>query len=695
MCIDCTHYPTMDEDTNIVYRDTKQMTLLSKNLDRIYYAQLKAGKGKRNLAPVDIATISSCKMYGVISGPGRMREMYTSISGRAFPFYRSLALDILHTNDMGGIQYCLAWGLIIISSFSRLKGRQFDQYRAATAVLDQRVANSPLKDALYPTPRPYRHPQGVSGFINADGNHGTASAHLGGIPGYLMSGLLFQMMMAIACTPHTILPNRRCIQSSAGDKVYNPLQTVCQTAVAVLDLNFAIKAKKATDVDLEKMDSLIRNANIKLTELYDLKQVCLRQAGVLPPSEKVNVANILKCHLMSHLPEQCKELGKLSHGYDTQIGEHEMKDVKKTYSKSSKKRSVYEREMLHNHNRDLLVDMLWKYQFVSESDALPKPPEKDFLEYYVVTNMGSAQVLPIPAGKGRYRLELQSMSQIRDKYRYHHPLFTLPILEELLSSKRENGGPVSDLFFNQWFDNYFGDSVHRNSNIFFRGGLSCPLGHESAEIDPFYIRADRECGIDSNGATAPEFSFSTLQVSYLGHGDACFVKVLAIVDLVIFGGESQILLVVAQMTQVLNEKSACHLGYPLFKFAREERKLQLSFVSTDNVLPAFMQQSSYPYVRETLSNFGTLRYYCISVERKLKHQNQPYENYGQHNSYSDEATQVFLDENEMDKITSKFRHQGRDIKAIRKILEDSLVNGEEGDADLAVDPADVENWGQG
>ena len=611
------------------------MKRLTEGYQEVFLRRIREGHGSR-WTERDKTLVSECKKKGIIPGRNRFRELCERSSGHIIPFAECLVTDILHSFYLGVFVYAIMWTLSIAKIYSEyeLTGSGIGcKYRDCMGLIDERIKNlKHFKESLYPTQDPWHYPNGISQYISVESqkgtNRGRASAHLGGIPGTRMVGILFQLLLVIGCDPGTVLPN---CNIRHGDKLYNPTKIICSTMAAVLELHWAVYAKKATDSDLKNMAYLIRNANVKLLELFQFYQAVLVHAEMKDVPKEF--PNVLKCHLVGHRPPNVKMFGELASACDTNISEGCMKLwVKFEFSRSSKVLATTEKEMLLHVLERNLGELLWKHQTVfgkKHIATVESQEESEHLQFIVRNNMGSVVVLPVfGSPTERPRLEFEEKKDRSRGDRFHHPLLQLPQIFNLLNIRFRK----EVTFAGQWLKNFFGPAAQRTTKLTFIGGIFCS-GHESTELVPFYIRSDR--GMTSERGREP--AFSSVEVVYKDYPGTYFVKVMAILELrslTLSLAKSELWLAVIRYKKTTEAKQRSILPYPQYKLEHSDQTLCWDLISVDDVkYPAFMQPLSLNVEGfETIQNSSTRHYFCIPFDRVVKFKNVDYDSCIKHNN---------------------------------------------------------------
>ena len=284
---------------------------------------------------------------------------------------------------------------------------------------------------------------------------------------------------------------------------------------------------------------------------------------------KQETSSAMKMHAWTHFPTQALEFGQNPIATDTEKGEREMREhAQISWSRCSKLKQSAEREMLQRGLAKSFAKMLVKTQCPDnltenpfcdvdvesdeESDeggtANSKETRKTedegrqgmrkLFTFKVVANMGTMEMRFL--GRGT-RIEQTSPST---PMTFCHPLLTNQEISDLLCAmkSKKRSCPI----FKNWFDNFFEveRSTTTTSSLHLVGGLKTK-GCEYDEVDPYHIRA-RTSAVGSRDTTgvnatrsAPEHTFSFVEVICDGDNFTTFVKVFAILSCKILSHEKE------------------------------------------------------------------------------------------------------------------------------------------------------------
>ena len=552
-------------------RDPVFMAQLTTKLEIMESSRvLKRGKGSshsgvvfpsRSLSADEEQLRAYAKSYGVMPGLMRVASLYRGVPDRVNNFFLSLCVDLLHSLRKGLNEYCASWILQILIAISGSKSPIFAQYKKCAATLNKFMSVFPKKHTLFPF-KWVQFQKGVTCFMKSEAIKGKKAGAgvgmmTGGFPAWHFCPMLLQMLFCFCSAGgergDTILPNIPCIPTDHG-VTYNPHAIIIGVLASVLEVNFMCAAKALTIADLKTFEQLIANANIKVVQLFDMKQTLLRMLAILKTPKKcqgMEVPRNLKQHALTHLPRQFLLFGVHSRGWDTEIGEGHISTVKQIFKKTSMVPATTELEMTkvicqNEFSEDLLavqlhsVDEWRRGRVVKHIDREDEVGQEEILCFVRAPTKGAAEL-----HHGEYPHFLVHAISI-GRCPFIHPLLSLDDLhnqivmlvrrttEELTGMKKQ----MSRSFLSSWYHSFHKPSESRKENIVsllhLCGAIKCK-GQVDTDVDEFLIRACTECSRNrhNSAVSMSEHTFSFLEVKYKAEDgekeSTCFVKVLAII----------------------------------------------------------------------------------------------------------------------------------------------------------------------
>jgi len=720
MTCDFTHKPCAS-------RDPVFMTQLTSKLEVMESSRvLKKAKGSshsgvefptRSLSADEEKLRAYGKLNGVMPGCMRVSSLYRNVPDRINNFYRALCVDLLHTLRKGLNEYCVSWILQIVIAISGSKlSSCFGPYKKCAATLNKFMSVFPKKHTLFPF-KWVQFQKGVTCFMKSEAiKKKKAGAGVGmmtgGFPAWHFCPMLLQMLFCF-CSANvdgvdTILPNIACIFTDHG-VTYNPHAIIIGALASVLEVNFMCAAKALTTEDLKTFQQLIANANIKVVQLFDMKQALLRMLGILKTEKTctgMEVPRNLKQHALTHLPNQFLLFGVHSRGWDTEIGEKHISTVKCIFKKTSMVPATTELEMTkvicqNEFSEDLLAVQLhsvdeWKrgrvVEHIDREDEVGH--DEEILCFVRAPTKGATELL-----HGAFSPFLVHVVP-NGHCPFIHPL--LPLIDlhtqivRLFRSTQEEWvrlKKTSEPFLSLWYHSFHKTSMFRKkptvSLLHLCGAIKCK-GQVDTDIDEFLIRACTACSRNrhNSAVSMSEHTFSFLEVKYKaeegGKESTCFVKVLAIIVCTTVEGsvpttKTATFLVVARLQPCVKVSN-----FPYSKFEFEiggMGQLSLDTLPLDCIYrPAMMIPSNINELAiENNTNYKKRSWFCVPFRQCVKTVNIPYCEYSAKNT---DGSNLFSTAEELESIMAQ-----------RQSMGDATIESTEIAAASAVDHYDVDfNW---
>ena len=692
-------------------RNPETMALLTEKLEDLEFFKITTRCGPSSLSVAQKNLEALGHHWGVVPGKTLLPQLYEFIPKSVSTFRESLPYDILHSFGKGPSEYAVTHCLQILICISKSTKSKLPQFVAFTDVcqkLNNLIAHFPCKHALEPT-RFVQFAGGITRYMKCSAQQGSKQGRgtgllSAGFPAFHIPCMMLQLLFCLCCGGEALLPNYPCIETTTGIK-YNPTQVIVGTLSAVLEVHFMVAAKALNLSQLETMDLLIENMNIWLNQLYDMKQTLLRAQGILKTIKKDNsrseVPKNIKMHGVGHLPKQYQRYGANSKAFDTEEGEHAlMESGKGAFSRCSKHFDKAECEMLlHVRHKEFarnLVKMQCVHPDVTAKDEAVEQlarqtstqstksggvvsPEKDYLEFTVVSNMGKTELEYTTSGK--FLVETKAKPT-----RYCHPLLTYPELFGRIVALMKQSDQTS--FFKSWYQTFVTPTTHlpNTSYLNLRGGIRCK-GHIDTDIKEFYIRANVSC------RGKGEHTFSFLEVLYAGDRDTSFVKVLAIVECISApngrgnpGEQKEIYVIVTRMRRS-RKTTILPFDHYEFEFSGRGGQLGLDILKLSCISrPAFMVPSDLRRRGiESTSDYTRLSWVCIPFTRCVKTDNRPY---GSYVAETVDGIQVFRTKADIDLIVESFNLAPASTDLFPTVLD---VGGETQDSPALADEDCSEN----
>ena len=457
-------------------------------------------------------------------------------------FYRSLSIDFLHTLWKGLVEYAVAWSLQLVHYFSNfsviLTGSY--KYRNGMALLDQRFAEwSGVKESL----QPFRFVtmQAVSTLLKSESIDGKKQLKCTGIitgslPAWQLPGVAMRILLCLG-TDGSIVPNENI--QILDDFAVNPTDIILRSLTSVVELCLFCESNCLNERQLNTFVKCIDNAQACLVEEFDFRK---KVATLCRPRAKTTndkKAGVIKPHMMSHIPEQIRDLAADSRSFNAAIGEksHQV-NVNWAFRSTSRKLATSEREMCQNllvrelcgHVDQLSSCCSTRKNFEeegSEDDDSEKEgdegsesgTEEQFAIYQVIGNKGAEELRP--TGKDSFVGPTKEGSNMN----FLHPMCTsselwMQLVAYLKESKKLQAGQKSkDNFIEEWYSVFTKEhspeekklNPGRKTRFRLVGGVKC-LGDSTTGFPPCVYRANqRDTG---NGSHKPRPVFNSVEVSY-------------------------------------------------------------------------------------------------------------------------------------------------------------------------------------
>ena len=652
---------------------------------------------------------------------------------KLWKFYRSLSIDFLHTLWKGLLEYALAWCLQVVHYFSNfsllLTGST--KYRNGMALLDQRIAAwCGTKESLQPCR--FVQLQSLSSLLKSESINGkmkltSTSIITGSIPAWQLPGICLQMMLCLG-TAGFIIPNTDIqlnVASESRQKLSANPTNICIGALAsVLEVHYICESNVLSDTQLQKLAICIDNAHTSLDLLYNLRNKSAKQCRpvyvgkAVPHFEKPKV---VKTHMMSHIPEQIRQLGADSRAFNASLGEkfhHET--VNLAFHSSSGRFATTEKEMCKKIiERELCMQMAGLQvigvageqemcELLAEdagdvgdledsdgSDGENSEYSEDnveivqYVDFQVIPNLGSEEL--VTTGTDAFLGSTKRNSTMN----YLHPMCTTVELWQNIVRARKASCDTDleekDLILEDWYNLFVVDQKKplnmRKARLRLAGGVRC-LGDPSIGYAPCIFRANNRYKTQGSKACRPVFNSVEIEYSSDSYEEEAlertfFGKIMALV--VIGVRESlkgpwndSIYFLVARY-QRLSKTSKSVMPFNEYRLETNSSRtggLGLDFLSHKSIKkPCFMPVVSDPLPdlpksidsfsinsQQEISreNFDKIRWFCLPFDRCVHH--------GESSSWTSFINKVdssaFRDIGEIDAEMAKM-----DLKASSCIIE--------------------------